>query len=368
MDEVRHWLELSLVPGVGPKTFFKLLDSFGSPKNALEASRPALEKAAGAGAAAEAIERGCKADLDKSLKLIEEHDVTIVTFSDPAYPELLKHIHDPPPLLYVKGAFEPADRNAVSIVGSRRATHYGKTVAGKLAGDLARMGVTVVSGLAYGVDAAAHKGALAAGGRTIAVLGCGVDVVYPRANSKIYERIPQSGALISEFPMGCQPDPGFFPVRNRIVSGLSLGTLVVEAPRKSGALITARLAMEQNREVFAVPGNIFSPYGEGCHRLIKDGAKLVENVYDIISEVEAGLEELAIKDSVATADEADRSRTKMSADERKVFNFLSMAPAHIDAVIEECDLTASRAAGALMTLELKGLAQQLSGKQFIRRS
>ncbi len=374
MDELRHWLELSLVPGVGPKTFLKLLDSFGSPKNALKASRPALENEAGISAAvAEEIGRDHKAEIDKSLKLIDEHRVALLTLRDPAYPELLKRINDPPPLLYVKGAIEQADRNAISVVGSRRATHYGKTVAGKLAGDLARIGITVISGLAYGIDAAAHKGALAAGGRTLAVLGCGVDVVYPKANSKIFEQIPRSGALISEFPMGCQPDPGHFPVRNRIVSGLALGTLVIEAPRKSGALITARLAMEQNREVFAVPGNIFSPYGEGCHRLIKDGAKLVENVYDIIGEVESGLENLKVADSVRVADPAaDASgggpvEAKMSADERKVFSFLSAVPAHIDDIIEECDLVASRAAGALVTLELKGLIQQLSGKQFIRR-
>ncbi len=368
MNEVRHWLELSLVSGVGPKTFFKLIDAFGDPGSVLKTSRRALEEAGGVkGAIAEAIGRGRKDALDKSLRLIEESEASVVTFADPAYPDLLKHIHDPPPLLYVKGALEPADRNAVSVVGSRRATHYGKTVAGKLAGDLARMSITVISGLAYGVDAAAHRGALEAGGRTLAVLGCGVDIVYPRANSKLYKRIPDSGALISEFPMGTHPDPGNFPLRNRIVSGLALGTLVIEAPRKSGALITARLAMEQNREVFAVPGNIFSPYGEGCHLLIKDGAKLVENVYDIIGEIETGLDGLEIGKPAAPTDGAGVTEKKMSADERKVFDYLSMAPEHIDAVIEECDLTASRAASALVTLELKGLIQQLTGKQFIRR-
>lgn len=369
MDEVRHWLELSLIPGVGSKTFLKLLQSFGAPESVLEAPRSTLSQVEGVTTTlAEAIDRGAKDELDKSLKLIEEHEVSVVTIEDPDYPEFLKHIHDPPPLLYVKGTLDRGDRNAISIVGTRRATHYGKTVASKLAGDLARIGITVVSGLAYGVDAAAHKGALEAGGRTIAVLGCGVDVVYPRANSKLFERIPGSGALVSEFPMGCQPDAGLFPQRNRIVSGLSLGTLVIEAPRKSGALITARLAMEQGREVLAVPGNIFSPYGEGCHRLIKDGAKLVENVYDIIGEVEASLEKIDTRASISAADGIDRKNLKMSADERKVFDCLSMLPMHIDDIIEECDLTASRAASALVTLELKGQIQQLSGKQFIRRA
>ena len=369
MDKVRHWIELSLIPGVGPKTFLRLLDHLGSPKDILGSSRSALESIKGvSSAAAEAIGRGAESELDKSLRLIEEHGVTVVTLHDPAYPERLKQISDPPPLLYIKGTLQSSDRNAVSLVGSRRATHYGKTVARRLAGDLARMGITVVSGLAYGVDATAHKGALAAGGRTIAVLGCGVDVVYPRANAKIHERIPVSGALMSEFPMGCQPEAGFFPIRNRIVSGLSLGTVVVEAPRKSGALITARHALDQNREVFAVPGNIFSPYGEGCHRLIKDGAKLVENVYDIISEIESGLEDMIIGDPAAKPGETGPSDEKMTTDEKKVFDFLSMMPVHIDDIIEECDLTASRAASALMMLELKGHISQLSGKQFIRRS
>jgi DNA processing protein len=368
MDEVRDWLELSLVPGVGPKTFFRLLNHFGTAREVLEASRPALKEVPEVSAAViEALRLGCKSDLDKTLKLIEKHDVTVVTFNDPAYPELLKNIYDPPPLLYVKGTFCAADGNAISIVGSRRATHYGKMATGRLAGDLARVGFTVVSGLAHGIDAAAHKGALEAGGRTIAVLGCGVDVIYPRANSKVYEQIVPSGALVSEFPMGCQPDPGSFPLRNRIISGLSLGTLVVEAPRKSGALITARHALEQGREVFAVPGNIYSPYSAGCHRLIKDGAKLVENVYDIIGEVEHNL----VGIEFGEPSEAERPRqleAPMSADEKMVFNFLSMAPTHIDDIGEECGLTASQTASALMTLEIKGLVQQLSGKCFIRRA
>jgi DNA processing protein len=368
MDDFRHWLELSLVPGVGAKTFLKLLDEFGDPKSILGAPRSALERVQGVGSVlADAISRGQKSSLEKSLKLIDEFDVTILTLNDPTYPELLKHIHDPPPVLYVRGSFEPADRNAISVVGSRRATHYGKTVAGRIAGDLARIGFTVISGLAYGVDAAAHKAALDAGGRTIAVLGCGVDVVYPRANSKLFEQVPGSGALISEFAMGAQPDAGHFPARNRIVSGLSLGTLVIEAPRRSGALITARLAMEQNREVFAVPGNVFSPYVEGCHRLIKDGAKLVENVYDIIGEIESGLVGDLLENSKPEADGADLEAAKLSADEKKILAFLSATPAHIDDVIEQCSLIAPRASGALVTLELKGRIQQLSGKQFILR-
>ncbi len=368
MDDARDWLELSLIPGIGPKTFFRLVDHFGNVRSVLEAPRSALAKVPDVGRAiSEAVHLGCKTELDKTLDLIEKHDVDIVTFDSPSYPEHLKHIHDPPPVLYVKGSLSPADRRSISIVGSRRATHYGKMVAGRLAGDLARIGVTVTSGLAYGIDAAAHKGALAAGGRTIAVLGCGVDVVYPRANSKIYDQVPSAGALISEYPMGCQPDPRFFPLRNRIISGISLGTLVVEAPRKSGALITATQALEQGREVFAVPGNVYSPYSEGCHKLIKDGAKLVETVYDIISEVEGALGDIGVNEPVQP-EAARQSEIPMSEDEKKVFNYLSMAPVHIDEIAEECDLTASRTASALMTLELKGLAQQISGKRFTRRA
>jgi DNA processing protein len=368
MDEVSDWVELSLVPGIGPKSFFKLLDHFGTPKNALRAPRSALERVPGLGAVVvEALRRGCKPELEEALPLIEKHEVTVVTFNDPAYPERLKHIHTPPPLLYIKGDLLSADRNAVSIVGSRRATHYGKMVADRLAGDLARRGITVISGLAYGIDTAAHKGALAAGGRTIAVLGCGVDVIYPRANSKLYQQIISSGALMSEFPMGCQPDPAFFPVRNRVVSGLSLGTLVIEAPRKSGALITANHALEQGREVFAVPGNIYSPYSEGCHRLIKDGAKLVENIYDIIGELENVLEGVEFGGPAGSA-HPEQSVAPMSANEKRIFNFLSMVPEHIDNIAEECDLRAAEVAGALMTLEIKGLVEQVPGKRFIRRA
>lgn len=368
MDEVRHWVELSLVPGIGTKSFFKLLDHFGDPEKALRASRPALQQVPGlATGVIDAVRQGCTSELEKALALIEEHKVSLVTFNDPAYPECLKHIHDPPPLLYVKGELLAADSNAISIVGSRRATRYGKMVAERLAGDLARMGITVISGLAYGIDAAAHRGALAAGGRTIAVLGCGVNVTYPRAHSKLHEQIVSAGALISEFPMGCQPEAAFFPLRNRVISGLSLGTLVAEAPRKSGALITANHALEQGREVFAVPGDIYSPYSEGCHRLIKDGAKLVENVYDIIGELQGVLRYKQV-DAQPDASKAEEPIVTLSADEKKVFNFLSMMPEHIDDIAEECSLTAPRAASALMTLEIKGLIEQVPGKRFIRRA
>jgi DNA processing protein len=368
MDDVRDWVELSLVPGIGSKTFHRLLDYFRTPGEALRASRSELKQVPGLSATSlDALRHGCKPERDKAFALIEQHGVNIITCNDSSYPERLKHIHDPPPLLYVKKTLCASDRNSISIVGSRRATRYGKTVAERLAGDLARMGITVVSGLAYGVDAAAHKGALAAGGRTIAVLGCGVDVVYPRANARLYEQIVTSGALISEFPMGSQPDAAFFPVRNRIVSGLSLGTLVVEAPRRSGALITANHALEQGREVFAVPGDIYSPYCEGCHKLIKDGAKLVENVYDIIGELEGVLEEIA-PDAPAEKTPPDGPAVSMSPEEKKVFNFLSMVPEHIDDIAEECALNAAGVASALMTLEIKGLVEQVPGKRFIRRT
>jgi DNA processing protein len=368
MDELHDWLELSLVPGIGPKSFFRLLDHFGAARNALDAPESALRKIPDLAASAiQSLINSQKDQVDQALKLIEQHKVSVIPFHDAAYPKRLRQIPDPPPLLYVKGELRPEDANAVSIVGTRRATQYGKMAAAKLAGDLARLGVTVVSGLAYGIDAAAHKGALEAGGRTIAVLGCGVDVVYPKANEKLYEQIPGSGAIISELPMGTQPDAGFFPMRNRIVSGISLGALVIEAPLKSGALITSRFAMEHGREVFAVPGSIFSPYNEGCHKLIKDGAKLVENVYDILSEIERNIEGSAQGEQAWPEPERPKEAS-LSADEKKVFNFLSMVPAHIDEVGDECGLTASKTAASLMTLEIKGLVQQLSGKMFIRRA
>ncbi|MBI5117716.1 DNA-protecting protein DprA [Candidatus Poribacteria bacterium] len=367
-DEILDWLELSLVPGVGPKTFFRLIDHFSSARCALDASASMLRKVPEInGSVIEAITAGCKVELHKTLQLIEKNGVEVITFGNPDYPERLKTIPDPPPIIYVKGALVPGDANAISIVGSRRATHYGKMAAAKFAEDLGRMGFCIVSGLAYGVDAAAHKGALAGGGRTIAVLGSGVDVVYPKANQKIYDQIPSSGALISEFPMGTQPDARFFPMRNRIVSGLSLGTLVIEAPRKSGALITVRHALDQGREVFAIPGNIFSPYSEGCHKLIKDGAKLVENIYDIIEEVERNLVGIQMTGREDHVEEEVRTPAPMSPNEKKVFNFLSMTPSHIDEIGETCDLTASQTASSLVTLEIRGLIQQLPGKLFIRR-
>jgi DNA processing protein len=368
MDELHDWLELSLVPGIGPKYFFKLVDHFGSARSVLDAPESALRAVPDLNSSViQSLKADRKKQVEHALELIDRQNISVVFYHDPLYPKRLRQIPDPPPLLYVKGTLLPADLNAISIVGTRRATHYGKTAAAKLAGDLARLGVTVVSGLAYGIDAAAHKGALEAGGRTFAVLGCGVDVIYPRANEKLYEQIVSSGAIVSEFPVGTQPDPGFFPMRNRIVSGISLGTLVVEAPAKSGALITSRFAMEHGREVFAVPGSIFSPYNEGCHKLIKDGAKLVENVYDIISEIERNIEGTAPAESAPQQTDAPRE-IPLTPDEKKVFNFLSMVPTHIDAIGEECGLTASQTAASLMMLEIKGLVQQLSGKMFIRRT
>ncbi len=368
MDQLHDWLELSLVPGVGPKTFFRLVRHFKTPAAVLRASDSDLRQIPEVHAAViRAIKAGCKRELEQTLKLIRKHNVTVITIDDPAYPSRLADIPEPPPLLYVKGVLVHSDANAISVVGTRRATHYGKRIAEKLAGDLARMGVTVVSGLAYGIDAAAHKGALNAGGRTIAVFGCGVDVVYPRPHSKLYEQIVRSGAVVSEFPMGAQPDPRFFPMRNRIVSGLSLGTLVVESPRKSGALITTKHALDQGREVFAVPGNIDSPYNEGCHKLIKDGAKLVENVYDIVDEVRFNLVGIG-PDRESEPETSGRPDVPMSEDEKKVFNLLSMVPTHIDDIGHACNLSASQTAGALMTLEIKGLAQQLPGKLFTRRA
>jgi DNA processing protein len=339
----------------------------GSARSALDAPEAALKKIPDLSAVAiQSLRIDRKEQVKRALEQVERQNVSIILYHDPAYPMRLRQIPDPPPLLYVKGSLEPADCNALSVVGTRRATHYGKTVAAKLAGDLARLGVTIVSGLAYGIDAAAHKGALDAGGRTLAVLGCGIDVVYPRANEKLFERIPSSGAIISELPIGSQPDPGFFPMRNRIVSGISLGTVVIEAPLKSGALITARFALEQGREVFAAPGSIFSPYNEGCHKLIKDGAKLVENVYDILTEVERNIEGSAPAESPERPS-AEPVEIPLAPAEKKVFNFLSMVPTHIDDIGEECGLTASQTAASLMMLEIKGLAQQLSGKMFIRR-
>ena len=300
--------------------------------------------------------------------------MTTIEISDVRYPVLLRNIPDPPPVLYVDGELEPVDVQAVAIVGSRHATLYGIRIARTLAEELSRLGFTIVSGMARGIDRVAHEGALAAGGRTLAVLGCGLDVAYPPDHTQLRAQVAEAGALLTEFPLGSPPLAAHFPRRNRILSGLSLGVVVVEAAEGSGSLITAKLAAEQGREVFAVPGPIDAPTSRGTHGLLKQGAKLTETVDDILDELLPQLEQPIIRRSlfprpVADVPEPRRSSyepANFSPEEEKVYAVVSCEPQSIDELSERAALASSRVACALLSLELKDAVRQAPGQRYHR--
>jgi DNA processing protein len=359
-DPVLFWIGLSSVPGVGRVTFRKLVKQFGSPQRALAASVDELTDAGGLGRkVADAIRSfAWREHAERELAKAAEGGVDIITLDDPAYPDNLRDIPDPPLFLYIKGMLKPEDGNAVAIVGTRKPTHYGKTVTLRLAGELASSGFTVVSGLARGIDTQAHRGALTARGRTIAVLGCGIDVVYPPENRALMEEIGGSGAVVTENPFGTQPESGYFPARNRIISGLAHGTVIVEASEDSGSLITAQYALDQGRKLFAVPGNIGSPVSRGTHSLIREGATLVEGTDDILTG-------LGAKPSRGGRPAA-RPLPQLTLDEAAVLKCMTNEPKHIDVLMNESRIAAGALSGALINLELKGLAKQLPGKYFVR--
>ncbi len=358
----KNWILLNKIPHLGSKKCRQLVEWFGSPQKVLSASAKSLSLVPGLGREAiTSIIQGVKnIDINEDLKRIDKLNIRVIGFQDPLYPPSLKTIFDPPFLLYVKGKLKKEESDALAIVGTRRPTTYGKLIARKLARDLAREGVTIVSGMARGIDTAAHQGTLEVGGRTIAVLGSGVNVIYPPENKKLVEEIIKRGAVISEYPLGAEPDAPHFPQRNRIISGLAKGVLVVEAPSRSGALITADFALEQGREVFAIPGNITSPNSQGVNRLIKEGAKLVECTEDILEEL--NFSSLSKKEKKAL----DEEIPSLFSEERKVFELLGGEPLHIDSVVSKSGLPASKVGGLLMKLQIKGLARELPGKLFVR--
>jgi DNA processing protein len=286
-EDFFYWLALNLTSGVGSTLFKRLLDRFKTPEAVFRAPVKELLKIEGLGEkVAEEIRKGpLEKAVEKELKLLKEIGGTIITLEDEAYPERLKAIYDPSPLLYVRGELKKEDALAISIVGSRKTSPYGRWITEKVSQDLARHGVTIVSGMARGIDSVAHWGAISGGGRTLAVLGCGVDVIYPRENRNLFGQIIDHGAILSEFPMGSPPEGSHFPKRNRMISGLSLGVVVVQADTGSGSLITAGYALEQGREVFAIPGNVGAEGSRGTNQLIKEGAKLVESSEDILEEI-----------------------------------------------------------------------------------
>jgi len=356
-----YWFGLKAVPGVGNVTFRRLLEHFDMPGAALAASSQELGRVRGVTpAVVEAIREGSwKRFADEECRRMAASSARLVTFLSADYPKFLFEIPDPPPFLYVRGQLR-SNELAVAIVGSRRATSYGLLATERLAGALAGHGIAVVSGMARGIDTAAHKGALQAGGRTIGVLGCGIDKVYPPENRKLFEEVPETGCLVSEFPLGALPLAENFPRRNRIISGLSRGVLVVEAAENSGSLITAQYALEHGRDVFAVPGNIAFNACRGSNRLIKQGAKLVDCVEDILEELPGFI---ARNREVAPEQAAARTFS-LTPKEAAVYELLARSSLHIDDIIAQTELTAGEVSSMLLHLELKGAVVPLPGKHF----
>ena len=365
MDNIRPWFILKSVPGIGNLLAKRLLDLFETPQNIFQASAEKLLQVEGvtkrhvAALKNHKIPRKVSAELD----LLARKNYRITTLADPDYPRLLREIPDPPPFLYVSGQLNSsALKNAV--VGSRNATGYGLTTTKNLCADLASLGITIVSGMARGIDTAAHEGALAGGGETIAVLGSGLERIYPAENTKLFHRISENGAVVSEFELLTEPEGHNFPRRNRIISGMSSGTVVVEATKKSGSLITARLAAEQNREVFAVPGSIQSFKSTGTHTLIKQGAKLVEHAQDIVEELTPFLENKR-RPEILSATESQESSPSLNDDEYQVYKALEPYPTHIDKLVRKISMEPGQLSSILLKLELNGVIQQLPGKFFI---
>ncbi|MEJ2695351.1 MAG: DNA-processing protein DprA [Candidatus Sulfobium sp.] len=358
MSEARYWIGLSLVPDVGPVTSRKLLAVMGTPENIFRAGTKDLLSLKGF--------RKETADNIRNFRFWDEVEryeretrkkgIRVVGLDDPLYPAPLKEIEGAPVVLYMTGEYQPDDRFGIAVVGSRKYTYYGESVTQKIAGELSAAGFTIVSGLARGVDTLSHKSALASGGRTIAVLGSGSDICYPSENRGLMEKIASSGCVISEFPPGTAPNRENFPRRNRLISGLALGVLVVEAAPESGSLITANYALEQNKEVFAVPGNITSPNSEGTNRLIRQGAKLVMKAGDVIEELAP-----VLKGFITARKEES---VELSEEERSLCRALSREPRHIDTVTREVSLPAHKTLEVMLSLELKGVVRQSGGKRF----
>jgi DNA processing protein len=345
---------------LSPRKAADLVDRFGSPEAVFAASESELRSVEGL--TAKAIEKLLgpePVNLARDLDALEGTDISLLTLRDPEYPANLKQIHDPPIVLYVRGDVRESDRFFVGIVGSRRASIYGKSMTERIAKDLSNRGICVVSGGARGIDASAHNGALAAGGRTIAVLGCGIDVAYPSEHKQLFSQIAESGAVVSEFPPGTRPEAWRFPARNRIISGLSLGTLVVQAPTDSGALITAKFAAEQGRDVFALPGNVDDIRNEGSHALIRDGAVLVTSAEHV-------LEFLGVTGSEQTRPQLTFSFDSLTAEERLLVELLSLQPKHVDDIIQESNLPSPTVISTMTMLEMKGIVKRVPGNAYVR--
>ncbi len=381
-EEELHWIALKLVPGLGTRTAGKLLERYRTPQAIFRASRTELEAAGVNGAVAQSIASGCTfEDAVTQQEKMAQAGAVLITVGDPRYPGALREIFDPPTVLFVCGRLDLLQSLMLAVVGTRRATPYGLAAAERLSADLSHAGLTIVSGMARGIDTAAHRGALAAGGGTVAVLGCGVDVVYPIENKKLAAELAVKGTIVSEFPMGSVAFPQNFPIRNRIISGMSLGVMVVEGAQYSGSAITAKLAMDQGREVFAVPGNITSKLSWGPNLLIKQGARLVQDWNDVVTElppesrrhlIEQGRRRI-LEGGGATAEPEQASLLGGEASElgktgRRALEILRVdASVHLDDLLEKIeDTTPSELIAALFELEMLGLVKQLPGKNFVK--
>src|SRR6266480_1506565 len=376
---MRDWVALNMTPGIGPRAAAKLLERFGSAEAVYRATRAELEKVR---LLPEAVDSIIARDLHEKaaaeIENVRKLGGDVLVLDDGVYPSLLREIYDPPITLYVKGAWsECLDQPCVAIVGSRKSSTYGQNAASMLARDLAQRGVTIVSGFARGIDAAAHRGAIEGGGRTVAVIGTGIDEVYPRDHKKLADEVlAAGGAIVTQFPLTTPPVSENFPYRNRIISGLSLGVVVVEAAESSGSLITARLAMEQNREVFAVPGNITSRNSFGTNYLIKGaGAKLVQQWQDVAAELPAEIAAQLLpppsrksKKKGELVDQLQLAPPDLSEHEGAIFKLLSTdTPQQIDTLVERSKLSISQLTSALLTLEMRELIRALPGKCFVRK-
>ena len=358
MSDPKFWIALSDVPDIGPVTAKKLLAIYKKPEAVFKAPYKELANIRGIGTAKAKNIKGYSewGKIDAQLKKLDATGIKMVTFSNEDYPETLKNIEDAPIVLYIKGTIQKEDRYAVAVVGSRKYSPYGKLAAEKLSSELSSMGFTIVSGMARGIDTLAHTAAVKSGGRSIAVLGSGIDVPYPPENRGLMEKLSGSGCVISEFPPGTLPERENFPKRNRIISGLSLGVLVVEATADSGSLITATYAVEQGKEVFAVPGNINSANSKGTNDLIKKGAKLVQSAEDVIEELAP-----VLRGYIRTREKAN---IELPVEEKRLCDIMTAEPKHVDMLSRESKMPAQKVLGILLSLELKGIAKQAEGKKF----
>jgi len=368
MDHILPWLILKNIPGIGNHLFKRLLDQWQSPEIILQKSLDELSSIQGLSkrVAKEICKKNTTIDAKKELERAKKFGITILCMHDEQYPPLLRQLPDPPPVLYVYGQIIPSDI-CVAIVGSRTSTTYGESITRSLAKDLAQNQITIVSGMAKGIDTEAHKGALDVNGRTVAVMGCGLETVYPGENKTLFHAIAKNnGAVITEFSMGAKPEAYHFPSRNRIISGMSMGTIVVEAGNKSGSLITARLALEQDRQVFAVPGQVYSQMTEGTHRLIKQGAKLIENAQDVLEDLGPFLNAHlhVLPDNTRISRENDLP--PMDSFEKTIWDQLTLEPQYIDDIQYKLDMTTSALSAQLLQMEIKGLVEQHPGKRFSR--